>query len=261
MYTYTLYGIVSLKDFLDEKYSLYASPRFIETDPIQIPRSFSTKEDIEISGFLTATIAWGQRPQIIGSAKKLMRLMDNSPFEFIVQASVKEIKTLSAFYYRTFNGTDCIAFIKSLQHIYTQNETLESVFEKGFAETQTVKGAISNFRSAFTQLEFPHRSFKHISNPMAGSAAKRLNMYLRWMVRPPKENVDFGLWETIPPSALMLPLDVHSGRVARKLGLLQLKQSSWKAVEQVTSKLRILDPIDPVKYDFALFGLGVFEKF
>ena len=250
-----------LKDFLDEKYSFYASSRFIETDPIQIPRSFSKKEDIEISGFLTATIAWGQRPQIIKSAKRLMQLMDNSPFEFITQASFKDIKGLSAFYYRTFNGIDCIAFLQSLQYIYKHQQSLESVFAQSFIETQSVKGAISGFRSVFTQTEFPSRSFKHISNPMAGSAAKRLNMYLRWMVRSSKENVDFGLWKSIPTSALMLPLDVHSGRVARKLGLLIQEQSNWKAVEEVTAKLSILDSSDPVKYDFALFGLGVFEKF
>ena len=250
-----------LKDFLDEKYSLYASPRFIETDPIQIPRSFSKKEDIEISGFLTATIAWGQRPQIIKSAKRLMQLMDNSPFEFITQAHLKDIASLSAFYYRTFNGIDCIAFLQSLQYIYKHQQGLESIFAQSFTETQSVKGAISGFRSAFTQTDFPPRSFKHISNPMAGSAAKRLNMYLRWMVRPPKENVDFGLWKSIPTSALMLPLDVHSGRVARKLGLLNQNQSNWKEVEEVTAKLSTFDACDPIKYDFALFGLGVFEKF
>ena len=250
-----------LKDFLDEKYSQYASSRFIETDPIQIPRSFSKKEDIEISGLLTATIAWGQRPQIIKSATKLMQLMGNSPYEFITQAPLKDITSLSSFYYRTFNGIDCVAFLKSLQYIYTHQQTLESVFAQGFIETQTVKGAISYFRSAFTQSNFPHRSLKHISNPMAGSAAKRLNMYLRWMVRPQKENVDFGLWKSIPPSALMLPLDVHSSRVARKLGLLTRKQTDWRAVEEVTNNLCIFDPHDPVKYDFALFGLGVFEKF
>ena len=250
-----------LKDFLDEKYSLYASSHFIETDPIQIPRNFSKKEDIEIAGFLAATIAWGQRPQIIKSAKKLMHLMDNSPFEYVTQASLKDITSLSSFYYRTFNGVDCIAFLESLQRIYNQGHSLESIFTQGFIETQTIKGAISKFREVFTQNVFPQRTLKHISNPIAGSAAKRLNMYLRWMVRSSKENVDFGIWKTIPPSALMLPLDVHSGRVSRKLGLLELKQSSWKAVEEVTAKLRILDPNDPIKYDFALFGLGVFEKF
>jgi uncharacterized protein (TIGR02757 family) len=250
-----------IKQFLDEKYLQYASPQFIDTDPIQIPKAYSRKEDIEIAGFLAATISWGQRPQIIKSAKKLMEQMGESPYEFIIDSTNNDIKALSSFYYRTFNGTDCSVFLKSLKRIYCNDKSIESLFTNGYKATLTIKGAINHFRCNFIDDSFPNRSTKHLSNPMAGSAAKRINMFLRWMVRPPKENVDFGLWPSIPPSALMLPLDVHSGRVARRLGLLNRKQSDWKAVEEVTAKLRTFDPNDPIKYDFALFGLGVFEKF
>lgn len=250
-----------IKDFLEEKYQQYASPRFIETDPVQIPRSFQRKEDIEISGFLTATIAWGQRPQIIRSAHLLMELMGDSPYEFIMDSSDTEIKSLSKFYYRTFNGIDCVAFIKSLKIIYTKGQSLEQIFSQGFQNTKSINGAIDHFRKIFADDPFPQRTVKHISSPMKGSAAKRINMYLRWMIRPPKEQVDLGIWTQIPPFVLMLPLDVHSGRVARKLGLLMRKQNDWKAVEEVTAKLRTFDAADPVKYDYALFGLGIFEKF
>ena len=187
--------------------------------------------------------------------------MGESPYEFIMDASSTDLKPLSKFYYRTFNGIDCLAFIKSLQRIYRNKLSIHQLFVEGYEKEQTVKGAITHFRTAFLNDDFPTRSQKHISNPMAGSAAKRLNMYLRWMVRPPKEGVDLGLWPEIPSSALMLPLDVHSSRVARSLGLLNRKQNDWKAVEEVTQNLRIFDSNDPVKYDLALFGLGVFEKF
>jgi uncharacterized protein (TIGR02757 family) len=250
----------NIKDFLDEKYHLYASPKFIESDPIQIPRSFSQKEDIEIAGFLTAIISWGQRPQIIKSAQKLMSEMGDSPYQFICDANSNDIEAFAKFYYRTFNGTDCIAFFKSLKLIYEAGG-LENIFNKGYSETNTIKGAIIFFRNIFLHSQFPDRSRKHISSPLAGSAAKRINMFLRWMIRPSTEGVDFGLWKDIPPSALMLPLDLHSGRVARRLGLLARNQSDWKAVEMVTHKLSIFDPNDPVKYDYALFGLGIFEKF
>jgi len=250
-----------IKQFLDEKYLRYASSSFVETDPIQIPKAYTRKEDIEIAGFLSATISWGQRPQIIKSAKKLMEQMGESPYEFIIDSSGDDIKALSSFYYRTFNGTDCTAFLQSLQRIYSMGSSLETLFTEGYMKYNSIVGAISHFRLLFVDNKFPARSTKHLANPIAGSAAKRINMFLRWMVRPPKENVDFGLWTSIPASALMLPLDVHSGRVARRLGLLNRKQSDWKAVEEVTAKLRTFDPNDPIKYDFALFGLGVFEKF
>lgn len=254
-------ALADLKEFLDEKYRQYASPSFIETDPIQIPRSFSHKQDIEISGFLTATISWGQRPQIIRSARSLMAQMGESPYEFLRDSSLNDIASLSRFYYRTFNGTDCMAFVKSLKRIYTNGQSLEDIFSEGFNKTRSIKDAIEYFRQIFIDEDFPDRTTKHISSPMASSAAKRLNMYLRWMVRPSTEKVDLGIWTQIPTSALMLPLDVHSGRVARKLGLLDRKQNDWKAVEEVTANLSTFAPNDPVKYDFALFGLGVFEKF
>ncbi|HOP04612.1 MAG TPA: TIGR02757 family protein [Tenuifilaceae bacterium] len=250
-----------VNSFLEEKYRLYASPSFIEHDPIQIPHRYSAKEDIEIAGFLTASLAWGQRTMIIRSAGRLLDRMGESPYEFILNATNNEIEALSDFYYRTFKGTDCVVFLRSLQRIYLQHDGLERVFTEGFQEAETVASAISYFRNVFTGDSFPKRSEKHISNPQSGSAAKRLNMYLRWMVRPKTEGVDFGIWREIPPSALMLPLDVHTSRVARALGLLSRKQNDWKAVEEVTQNLRTFDPTDPVKYDFALFGLGAFEKF
>ncbi len=187
--------------------------------------------------------------------------MGESPYEFLLYSSSSDIESLSRFYYRTFNGTDCMAFINSLKRIYTNGQSLEGIFTEGFNKTKSVKGAIDYFRQNFIDEGFPRRSTKHISNPMANSAAKRLNMYLRWMVRPSTEKVDLCIWTQIPPSALLLPLDVHSGRVARKLGLISRKQNDWRAVEEVTAKLSIFAPNDPVKYDFALFGLGVFEKF
>jgi uncharacterized protein (TIGR02757 family) len=250
-----------IKFFLEEKYKQYSTPSFIESDPIQIPKLYSRKGDIEIAGFLTATLSWGQRPQIIRSAKKLLDQMGESPYEFIHDSSRSDIQSLSDFYYRTFNGTDCMAFITSLKKIYTNGSGLEYLFTEGYLKFNSIKAAIAYFRMIFLGDDFPSRSQKHISNVMANSAAKRINMYLRWMIRSSKEGVDFGLWPNIPPSALMLPLDVHSGRVARALGLLSRKQTDWKAVEEVTQNLRIFDPNDPVKYDYALFGLGVFEKF
>ena len=250
-----------IKEFLEEKYQQYASPQFIESDPIQVPKRYSKKGDVEIAGFLTATLSWGQRPQIIRFANSLMDGMGDSPWQFVAECSKEELQSLNNFYYRTFNGVDCVAFISSLKRIYTENGGLDALFNKGYEQFGTMQGAITFFRQKFLGSSFPHRSHKHVSNPQAGSAAKRINMFLRWMVRPSTEGVDFGLWRNIPKSALMLPLDVHSGRVARALGLLNRKDNSWKAVEEVTSNLRQLDSTDPVKYDFALFGLGVFEKF
>lgn len=250
-----------IKDFLEEKFRQFSTPSFIDSDPIQIPKLYSRKEDIEISGFLTATISWGQRPQIIKSAKLLLTQMGESPFEFILDSSKSDIQSFSKFYYRTFNGTDCIAFINSLKKLYSKGLGLEDVFSEGYEKFSTIKGAIAYFRMIFLNDNFPLRSQKHISNVMSNSAAKRINMFLRWMIRPENLGVDFGIWTKIPSSALMLPLDIHSGRVSRSLGLLERKQNDWKAVEEVTKNLRIFDPSDPVKYDYALFGLGVFEKF
>ncbi|SHF54670.1 TIGR02757 family protein [Mariniphaga anaerophila] len=250
-----------LKSFLDEKVEKYNRPAFIETDPVQIPKQFSQKENIEIAAFLAATISWGSRPAIIKNAMRLMQLLDNRPYEFITQASANELKThLEPFVHRTFNGQDLIYFVRSLKNIYENHGGLQQVFETGFQIESSVKSALQYFFRVF--FEIPgERTRKHVANVERGASAKRLNMFLRWLVRNDNRGVDFGLWNGIPASALMLPLDVHTGNVARKLNILSRKQNDWKAVEEVTSTLRKFDAADPVKYDFALFGLGIFEKF
>ena len=251
-----------LKDFLEEKYDKYNRPDFIESDPISIPHQFSKKEDIEIAGFLAATIAWGQRVTIINNANKMMKMMGNNPHDFILSAEQKDFKKFDAFVHRTFNGVDAVYFMKALQNIYKMHGGLEKVFLPSSNNGETTLNAITNFRKIFFSIEHPHRTGKHISNPAENSSAKRLCMYLRWMVRNDKRGVDFGIWKSsLLPSHLMCPLDVHSGNVARKLGLLKRTQNDWKAVEELTASLKKFDSKDPVKYDFALFGLGVFEKF
>ena len=249
---------IELKEFLDEKVELYNNKTFIESDPIQIPHLYSLKEDIEIAGFLTATIAWGNRKMIINNAKKMVELMGNSPYDFVIHHSESDLKPLEKFVHRTFNGTDFISFIRSLQHIYQSHNGLEAVFSK---ENPNLQQSISEFKSLFFEIPHEIRTEKHISDPLNGSAAKRINMYLRWMVRNDNKGVDFGIWNSITPAALSCPLDVHSGNVARKLGLLTRKQNDAKALAELDKTLRELDPNDPVKYDFALFGLGVFEGF
>lgn len=251
---------IELKEFLDEKVDEYNRPRFIESDPIQVPKQFTNKEDIEIAGFLTATISWGNRAAIIKNAQRLMGLLENQPYDFIVNASAKEVRVLERFVHRTFNGWDCMYFIQSLQNIYTRHGGLQAIFEKGYNIDKNIKSALLHFYQVFFELE-GERTRKHVSNVAKGASAKRLNMYLRWLVRGDKKGVDFGLWEGIPAAALMLPLDVHTGNVGRKLALLKRKSNDWKAVEEITNSLRKFDKNDPVKYDFALFGLGVFEKF
>lgn len=249
-----------LKDFLDEKTRQYQRPDFLHSDPIQIPHYFKRKEDIEVSGFLTATIAWGNRVSIIRSAQKMMELMDQAPFEFITGATESELERLQTFVHRTFNGTDLLCFVKSLRHIYLAHGGMEQLFEK-YSEHGSIQESITCVRSHFFEIPHPLRSEKHFSDPSRGSAAKRINMFLRWMVRPSNSGVDFGIWKGISPCQLSCPLDVHSGKVARALGLLKRKQNDAKAVCELDKALRRLDPLDPVKYDFALFGLGVFEKF
>lgn len=249
-----------LKSFLDEKADLYNNPNFIESDPIQIPHRYSIKEDIEIAGFLSATIAWGNRKMIINSAKKMMDLMGNAPYDFVMDHKESDLEKLETFVHRTFNGTDFLTFIRGLKHIYTHHQGLETVFSKNIEENSMQK-SISEFKKVFFEIEHQNRTQKHLSDPMNNSAAKRINMFLRWMVREDKKGVDFGIWKTIPTAALSCPLDVHSGNVARKLELLIRKQNDAKALFELDSNLRRLDPNDPVKYDFALFGLGVFEKF
>lgn len=250
-----------IQSFLDQKYLSFNHPVFIETDPIQVPAQFTTKENIEISGFLAATLAWGQRPTIIRNAHSIVKQMNNNPLEFLLNTHEEEWISFADFKHRTFNGLDCQYFLKSLRNIYLNHGGLETVFTLGFQKDQTIFSALDYFRKVFFELEHERRTEKHVSDVKKGAAAKRLNMFLRWMVRSDLLGVDFGLWKKIPSSALMLPLDVHTGNVARKLGLLTRTQNDWRAVEEITQKLREFDPEDPIKYDFALFGLGVFERF
>ena len=251
-----------VKELLDEKYFQFNNTSFIETDPISIPHQFSKKEDIEIASLLVATIAWGQRISIINNGNKLMRLMNDEPHDFILNFSKKDALRFEGFVHRTFNSTDCIFFLNSLKHIYTKHGGLEAAFSSQFSNKETdVKNAITNFRTLFLNTSHQSRSEKHISNPSAKSSAKRLCMFLRWMVRKDKHGVDFGIWKDIKPSQLCLPLDLHTGNVSRKLGLLNRTQNDWQAVEEITSVLRQFDKNDPIKYDFSLFGLGAFEGF
>lgn len=249
-----------IKEFLDEKYDLYNRPEFITSDPIQIPHQYDLPEDIEIAGFMTATIAWGQRKSIINNANKLMQLMGNSPYDFILNAGPDHLEKLNYFVHRTFQSEDCKFFLHSLQHIYKNRKGLKSVFESCYKQEQDMISVLIQFRTIFFEIDGPLRTRKHISDVSKNASAKRLNMFLRWMVRVDKRGVDFGLWQGIPASALYVPLDLHSGNMARKLGLLKRKQNDWKAVAELTARLREFDPLDPVKYDFALFGLGIFEK-
>lgn len=249
-----------LKDFLDSKVVQYNNSRFIESDPIQVPHEFNKKEDIEIAAFLTATIAWGNRKSIIKNAKYMMQLLDNSPYDFVMNHQESDLEQLLPFVHRTFNGNDFIQFIKCLRHIYETHLGLENVFSK-HAETNSLQKSIHQLKKVFFEIEHLQRTQKHISDPLKNSAAKRINMFLRWMVRRDNAGVDFGIWTSLSPAQLSCPLDVHSGNVARKLGLLHRKQNDGKALLELDSALRKLDAKDPVKYDFALFGLGVFEGF
>ncbi|MEN8745155.1 MAG: TIGR02757 family protein [Polaribacter sp.] len=249
-----------LKEFLDEKVLFYENPKFIVSDPIQIPHLFSKKEDIEIAAFLTAIISWGNRTMIIRNASKMMQLLDYAPHDFIMNHQKKDLKCLDGFVHRTFNSIDLQQFINSLQHIYKEHGGLENAL-KIRDKTDTYQTAIHHFKNIFFEIAHPQRTQKHISDPLKNSAAKRINMFLRWMVRDKKTGVDFGIWKTHNTANLSCPLDVHSGNVARKLALLLRKQNDWKAVLELDRNLRLLDKKDPVKYDFALFGLGVFEKF
>ncbi|MDT0646422.1 TIGR02757 family protein [Zunongwangia sp. F260] len=249
-----------LKSFLDFKAEQYNTPEFIATDPVQIPHQFSKQEDIEIAGFLTATIAWGNRKSILNNANRLMDLLERSPHDFVINHSENDLKKMANFVHRTFNGLDLEYFIKALQNIYLKHSGIENIFIK-YAEADNLQPAIHQFKKIFFELPHLSRTEKHVSDPLKNSAAKRINMYLRWMVRKDNCGVDFGLWNALKPSQLSCPLDVHSGNVARKLNLLKRKQNDAKALQELDAALRKLDPKDPVKYDFALFGLGVFEKY
>jgi len=250
---------VFIKNLLDRKVDEYNSLEFIPKDPVSIPHMFNNKEDIEISGFLTAIISWGQRKTIITNATRLIRLMDHAPYDFIMHSSDKDLMPFKQFKHRTFNGEDCLYFMKSLQNMYLHYGGLEASFIP--PEGKELVEGIIQFRRRFFSVPFPARSAKHIANPSEGASAKRINMFLRWMVRKDECGVDFGIWKNIRPSRLYCPLDVHTGEVARKLGILKTKQNNWQAVEELTGYLRMLDPEDPVKYDYALFGMGVNKEF
>jgi uncharacterized protein (TIGR02757 family) len=249
-----------LKEFLDEKVELYNRPSFIELDPISIPHRYSKKEDIEISGFLASTIAWGNRKMILRNADRMMALIDNSPFDFILNSDEHDLERIEGFVHRTFNSLDLIYFLKSLKNIYKTKGGLESIFNE-HKTGESLKSSIHKLYMLFFELPHSKRTERHVSDPFEGSAAKKLNMFLRWMVRKDNRGVDFGIWKNINQASLYIPLDLHSGNTARRLGLLKRKINDWKAVEELTEGLRFFDPADPVKYDFALFGLGVNEKF
>ncbi|MDX8341568.1 TIGR02757 family protein [Draconibacterium sp. IB214405] len=250
--------VIDLKEYLEEKVKQYNTPEFIGLDPIQIPHLYSLKEDIEISGFLAATIAWGNRKMIIRNAKRMMELMGNSPFDFIVNHEERHLKKIDGFVHRTFNNTDFLTYIEALKRLYKNMDGLQGIFNRCKTE-DSLQPAIHQFKNEFFNIPHLQRTEKHLPDPYKGSAAKKINMFLRWMIRNDDAGVDFGLWKDISPSILSCPLDVHTGRVARKLGLLNRKQDDAKAVTELDKNLRMLDIDDPVKYDFALFGIGVHE--
>jgi uncharacterized protein (TIGR02757 family) len=254
---------MDLKDFLDQKVLHYNQPDFIELDPISIPHRFSTKQDIEIAGFFAAILAWGQRKTIINKCLQLFEMMDNSPYQFVLHHSESDLKPFLNFKHRTFNDLDTLYFIQFFSSFYKNHESLESAFIIGYQDDVDIMPyLLKNFHSYFFQDPFaPQRTKKHIATPDRNSACKRINMFLRWMVRKDDKGVDFGLWQTIKPYQLICPCDLHVDRVARKLGLITRKQTDWLTAMELTQRLREFDPSDPVKYDFALFGLGVEEKF
>jgi uncharacterized protein (TIGR02757 family) len=248
-----------LADLLNQKVIHYNQPDFIAEDPISIPHLFTKKEDIEISGFLAAILAWGQRKTIINKSKELIRFMDNSPHDFVVNFEAKDLIPFEKFKHRTFNGTDTLYFMEALQVIYLKHGGLEKAFSKGLEKKDlSVKNGISVFKDMFFSIEdFPPRTKKHIASPNSNSACKRINMFLRWMVRKDSCGVDFGIWNAISASQLVCPCDVHVERVARHFGLISFPKPNWQMAEELTSNLKFFDEEDPVKYDFALFGLGV----
>ena len=250
-----------LKEFLDTKVIKYNTTDFIATDPIQIPHKYRQKEDIEISGFLTATIAWGNRKSIITNANKLMDILGNNPHDFVMSYNIdKHASLFEGFVHRTFNSVDATYFIQALQHMYNKYGSLEAFFET-HKNLERINDAIHHFKNEFFSIPHPARTKKHVGDPFKNSSCKRINMWLRWNCRKDNNGVDFGIWNSISPSKLSCPLDVHTGNIARKLGILKRKQNDAKALLELDLELRKLDPIDPVKYDFALFGLGAFEDF
>jgi len=250
---------VHLKQFLDRKVKEYNQPAFIKGDPVSIPHLFTKKQDIEIAGLFAAVFAWGNRTTIIGKSKELMQRMDNSPYAFIKDHSTKDLKKLNAFKHRTFNEDDLYYFIEFLHLHFSKHNSLEDAFFP--IPDLDAEHGLTHFKKYFFSVEHLKRTEKHISSPLQKSTCKRLNMFLRWMIRNDNKGVDFGLWKTISPSQLICPIDVHVARVSKKLGLLKRKQVDWLAAIELTDALKKLDKDDPVKYDFALFNLGVMEKF
>jgi len=254
---------LELKTFLDQKVSEYNRPDFIPIDPIAIPHLFTKKQDIEIAGFFAATLAWGQRKTIINKCRELMAMMDNAPYDFILNHQDNDLKPFLQFKHRTFNDIDTLYFIEFFSSFYREHESLEEAFCIGFHDSPDVmKDLLSNFHEYFFQSpEAPQRTRKHVATPKRKAACKRINMFLRWMVRQDEQGVDFGIWKKIKPYQLICPCDLHVDRVARKLGLITRKQTDWLTAVELTQHLRELDPVDPIKYDFALFGMGVMEKY
>lgn len=249
----------TLRDFLNEKAALYNRRSFIDSDPVSIPHLFSKKQDIEIAGLFAAVFAWGNRTTIINKSKELLARMDRAPYAFITGHTDRDLQGLTGFTHRTFNDTDLLYFIAFLQHHYNREKSLETAFTR---HGNTAESRLAGFHRYFFSLpDAPDRTRKHVATPERGSTCKRLNMFLRWMVRCDRSGVDFGIWKTMTPASLICPIDVHVARVARRLGILQRKQTDWLAALELTDYLRTLDPDDPVKYDFALFGLGVMEKY
>lgn len=252
----------NLKEELDLKVMLYNQPGFIKDDPVSIPHLFTKKQDIEIAGLFAAIFSWGNRKTIINKSKELMQLMNNAPYDFCLHHTVKDLKILEGFCRRTFNSTDLLYFIEFFKFHYSQDDSLEIAFTKGMnKKDKTIENGLNAFCTYFFSLpDVPQRTRKHIASPEKNSSCKRLNMYLRWMVRNDNNGVDFGIWKTILPAQLICPIDVHVARVSKRFNLLQRSQTDWKAALELTAYLRMLDKNDPVKYDFALFGLGVSEK-
>lgn len=249
-----------LKAFLDEKVEEFNHIDFIVNDPISLPHQFSTLQDREIIGFWVAMLSWGLRKTIINNGQKLIELMDGAPYDFILNHQEKDRKRFLDFKHRTFNDIDALYFLEYFQQYYKNNSSLEDAF---MMESQAfdLEASLIQFHNQFFDLpDSPKRTRKHVANPAKKSTAKRINMFLRWMVRQDKKGVDFGVWKKIPTSELMIPLDVHVDKVARKLGLLKRKQTDWQSVKELTENLRKFDPKDPVKYDYALFGIGILDK-
>lgn len=239
----------------------YNVPNFITEDPISIPHRFSKKQDIEISGFIAAILAWGKRQTIIDKTSQFVAFMDNDPHNFVLNYTDSDLKPFLSFKHRTFNDIDALYFLYFFRKAYTSFKSLEDIFLQGMLpDARTVEAGIRQLRYFFINDEhFPLRTGKHVSSPEANSACKRINMFLRWMVRKDDAGVDFGIWESIHPRQLVCPCDLHVEKIARRLGLLQRKQLDWRAALELTEYLRLLDPEDPVKYDFALFGMGAYE--